>query len=87
MSELAGLILDKVIRSITDAGFVIISLDKFRELDILHQPFEDDVECPYCAVRNIIVLPVDEEEVITKCVGCGRKFVSQYVQYLTAGEL
>ena len=47
------------------------------------QRFEDEVECPYCAEWNhATALP--DEEVEIACIGCGKVFVSNLVQYLTA---
>jgi len=49
------------------------------------QRFEEEVACPWCSEWNhVTALP--DETVTVKCIGCGKRFTAELVQYLSVGD-
>lgn len=71
----------RIRKAMKESGLVLVSTEALKEGFI--QPFQDEVSCPYCAEWNTVeALP--DEEITVECIGCGKFFKSNLVQYLTA---
>ena len=68
-------------KAMAEAGLVLISIEALQAI----RTVEDEVSCPYCSEWNhVTALP--DETVTVKCIGCGRKFTAELVQYLSVGD-
>lgn len=74
----------RIRKAMSDAGLVLISTDAIKEGFVV--PFEEEVSCPHCTEWNA-VKAFPDQEIIVLCVGCGKKFKSVLVQYLTSEHL
>jgi len=65
------------------AGLALISTDALKEG---WGHYTDEVNCPYCTEWNSVTMSSGEDEIIVKCIGCGKSFRAQHVQYLISDE-